>query len=505
MSTLSKKVVYLLLLVGAFKSSSTSAISVPVREPCEASIRHGNLVVYDLQDLPALVFLVLGATPDIFNTWHTLVASEISRRVGQEPLSSRCSGSGSEVGHDVGGMLSDSDIDADMFGADSASVSSDNMSRRMPSMNSLDFGNRSADQGNPGAMSIRWPEALIHHPQSAQESSSSALGSDSFSTLMSLERQDFEKHVRGLQHSELVKLTIKSVGVVKHLQVEKGHLKQQLKTSRQAVRRLKAKHAAFVEKTKHSSEKSKVESLQVEKRGSRLTFRGSVALGVRKAMGLISASSFPLASLVDSSRWTVTRAEVNTWALLIARSRSFHDAFASLLSYIHQRRSHAASSMSVSKSNAVVAVDATPHPVFVPQGNRMLTQSEAIMLDCNFPLPESLSQKDAFLGYNVGAIFFSGDATNAAIWQRQKLQGLETTTSVLVSIDALMNGDLNNAFLRFRQMSFDQRSIRSKVLFSANSLLGCYSCYSYSWTIGQLSSFESNQSFQMGPCNKHFT
>ena len=55
--------------------------------------------------------------------------------------------------------------------------------------------------------------------------------------------------------------------------------------------------------------------------GHKLTWKGNVVLGLRKSMALVFASAFPLASLVETSRWTVTRAELNAWAHVMSRTR----------------------------------------------------------------------------------------------------------------------------------------------------------------------------------------
>ena len=57
---------------------------------------------------------------------------------------------------------------------------------------------------------------------------------------------------------------------------------------------------------------------------TKLTWRGHVSLGLRKAMSIASASSFPQAALLSVSKSTVLRSEVVTGSLLISRSWFFH-------------------------------------------------------------------------------------------------------------------------------------------------------------------------------------
>ena len=46
----------------------------------QVPVKHGNINMYDLQNLPAFVFLVKGITPHIFVGWDGLVSEEIQKR-----------------------------------------------------------------------------------------------------------------------------------------------------------------------------------------------------------------------------------------------------------------------------------------------------------------------------------------------------------------------------------------------------------------------------------------
>ena len=50
----------------------------------------------------------------------------------------------------------------------------------------------------------------------------------------------------------------------------------------------------------------------------------SMTLGLRKLMCIVSASAFPLTTLIDISRWTIIRCEINTWATLLGRTRAWY-------------------------------------------------------------------------------------------------------------------------------------------------------------------------------------
>jgi len=449
-------------------------------------VKHGNINMYDLQNLPAFVFLVKGITPHIFVGWDGLVSEEIQKRnnlsrggnnrsssdtlipgaslqseSGQSDMensgmSDMEMGSGSQSGSmSISGSIDDSGRDVFFFDGDGGSGGFGGDEQ------SLDDHDVGAAAG-PG-MLIRWPEQMtpglrflpIQFPQGGEQAQQEPQsGNRSLSQLLlSPSGPGFEQRVRGMNNNEVVRFAIQAGKQVVKLRQEKDLLKKKLKNSAQKSRRLGMR--LQLSKDKYKSDKTSnqlVESLHVEKRGSRLTFRGSVALGVRKSMGLVSAASFPLTALIDSSRWTVTRAEVHSWALVIARSRAFHELLFLFLRYVHTRREQSVDSAAIPNEDTLVATSDVGASVFVLDG-RVRSQDEAIAIDCGLPLPISAHQRDVFQSFNVGATFFSGDATNTSIWQRQKLQGLETSTSFLVSVDALSKGNMAGAFLRFRQMS----------------------------------------------------
>ena len=439
-------------------------------------MRHGSISMYDLKDLPTFVFLVTGAKPQVFCQWDTMISDEIQRRQRmREPERNR--------GENAQGFyrrmpssLSDVADDHETVGSDSFDLQSESLSfsDALPDGDSQGGSGSvdSAGRGEAGPMSIRWPASMqaqtpmnLQMSHAAIEASQRAAGGSSKSTLLELlQRQGqqpnapcvFTQHVQSLDNHELAEFAINAGKLACRLSNETKVIKKNLKNSQQTVRRLKdrlAKSKAAVVDAKHAT--TQEGSLYVEKRGSRLTFKGSVALGVRKAMGLVSAASFPLTTLIDSSRWTVTRAEVHSWALVVARARAFYTTLFSLLSYVNMKQQHYKETEPSEAPNigtvAKVEDTSTGSLPDLQINNRFISQDEAVSLDCKLPVAASIQQRDLFTAFTVGSTLFSGDATNANIWQRQKLQGLETCTLALVSAEAFDKGDLKSAFARLHQ------------------------------------------------------
>ena len=423
--------------------------------------------MYDLKDLPTFIFLVKGVRPDVFNNWEALLSDEIQRR---RRIKDGLAEEGERLSQPlrVNRQTSMSDfsdsLESDVFlGARASHSQSSGVHDDSLSLSDVNDEGAGTD-ASPMSMSIRWPDTNIAPaaPMQLQVNVEplprATTGPTSLPEFLRLQLQEpnrpcvFERHVPSLTQQQVVSLAINAGKLAVKLTDEKKVLKHQLKMQQQVVRRVKDRLAKSKDAIKSKAD-TEQDTLHVEKRGSRLTFRGSVALGVRKAMGLVSAASFPLTSLVDSSRWTVTRAEVHCWALLIARSRAFYATLLSLLSYVNMQHQQYDNDVGDNAPNcdAIVESDGMRARV-LDASNRFLSQSEAVSMDCKLPVPTSLEQKDIFSAFTVGSTLFSGDATNANIWQRQKLQGLETCTTVLVNADAFVKGDLDSAFVKFHQM-----------------------------------------------------
>ena len=189
-------------------------------------------------------------------------------------------------------------------------------------------------------------------------------------------------------------------------------------------------------------------------RGRRLTWKGYIVVGLRKSIALVSASAFPLASLVQTSRWTVTRSEVLTWALLLARSRCFHDCFYKLLHLLREKEDEAAQNVqdagnAMGEGQLVLAADGSREG---EAGDTAPNVSEEVALRQDLGIPAAGDVSSEHFKFQMGATYWCGDATNSSIWNRQKLQGLEFASGVLCSLKALKELRTDKAIRTWRGM-----------------------------------------------------
>lgn len=225
-------------------------------------------------------------------------------------------------------------------------------------------------------------------------------------------------------------------------------LKKKLRLCQQENRRLRIKF----EEMKNTAREKDQQALAVTRKTVKLTFSGSVAMGVRKALALTSAASFSLATLIDTSRWTVCRCEVIAWAVIIARAKRFHESVYEQLVQLRQielavsKVSSAASHQSAETSNySCCSIVQAPAAMSVFQ-----TEKEAVLRDCGLASrASSLVGTGNHCSFVLGGTSFCGDATNSTIWKRQKLQGLEVVTMILKDPQAVATGRYAEAFTEF--------------------------------------------------------
>ena len=201
-------------------------------------------------------------------------------------------------------------------------------------------------------------------------------------------------------------------------------------------------------------------SLEVVRTGRRLTWKTSMTLGLRKLMCIVSASAFPLTTLIDISRWTIIRCEINTWATLLGRTRAWYKIVNMLLielcRYWAQGNDVSFDLVPAGEVHDIKRKDRTPTPP-----TQWQTQDDAIRDDFGLPCSSSLlssltvklNQSDLDWIGTVGSTFWSGDATNSSIWKRQKLQGLEVRSTLLVNRRALGDELYDQAFRIMKSMS----------------------------------------------------
>ena len=85
------------------------------------------------------------------------------------------------------------------------------------------------------------------------------------------------------------------------------------------------------------------------------------------------------------------------------------------------------------------------------------TQDDMLCQTFNLPLLDSLDDLSKMASTDghrsLGTTFFCGDATNSSIWQKQKVQGLLVSTSLITNWKALEETRYDDAFSGMTAMS----------------------------------------------------
>ena len=162
------------------------------------------------------------------------------------------------------------------------------------------------------------------------------------------------------------------------------------------------------------------------KNSVRLSRRGFVALGVRKALAWSSSVAFPLLTLVDTSRQTVTRAENAVWAMIVSRSGAWHKCVYDALKQVANWMQCSAPQFQCTPDHADHAdsLAMVSSDLGLPQPSSWLVHPWAL---CSQPDDQS-GQQSLF---SLGGTALSGDATNSGIWRRNKLQSLLVTSAIM--------------------------------------------------------------------------
>lgn len=197
-----------------------------------------------------------------------------------------------------------------------------------------------------------------------------------------------------------------------------------------------------------------------------MNWKGLVTLGLRKGIALVSANSFPQASLLDVSRQSVSRADILCSAYLVARTMAFHKMVYSLLESFATRQRRANNPLE-DEGDAIPdtipddSLDLVP-ATFNQQIQTDINSSQDDMICAVLGVPPASSADPQAFANMVsqhrkpgllGATYWCGDATNASIWQRQKLQGLMVQSSLVSDWSALTNLDYDAAFTTQTAMS----------------------------------------------------
>ena len=268
-----------------------------------------------------------------------------------------------------------------------------------------------------------------------------------------------------LDHEGLARQWFLQLACIRKQSSDLTSVRKTSKRKSQQIRRLEAQLVQKKQRIKDMVDGTQQTSLDIVRTGRRLTWKTSVTLGLRKIMCVVSANSFPLASLIDVSRWTIIRCEIVSWAVLLGRTRSWYKVVMGLIRYGCQnlQKDHRSISFDMVAASGVRDLEDDVEQKSPNESVSVLTQDDAIREDFGLPSgPALLSQLIVnerhtdmnWVGF-VGSTFWSGDATNSSIWKRQKLQGIEIRSTLLINRRALGEESYDQAFRITSCMSLD--------------------------------------------------
>ena len=286
------------------------------------------------------------------------------------------------------------------------------------------------------------------------------------STLVKLKDQDTLTMLNTLTKDQVVGVCMSVISHAAQLSNKLIETQKSRKGWYQSSTRLTKRLAAAKETIQKLKSPSVTDALQVKQPNmKRLTWRGMVVLGLRKGITLVSANSFPNASLIEVSRQSVLRAEILCGAYLITRAVMFHFFIYTLLHNVANHRTPtrgghregnigapAGNVDDVNVANQIVLANEQP----TNHTESTHSQDQLMCKSLNIPPVDDITTFTRMIstsGHCLGTTFFSGDATNASIWQRQKLQGLLVNTSQITDWTALSHEDYDHAFTGMTAMS----------------------------------------------------
>ena len=412
----------------------------------------------------------------IWTTWHRNIQDEIKRRQSLKRSSSEAlmassytEGSQSTVGFLRSSSLTDgSSVDGFTHDEPPESIGRPEIEREMNILwppTSTPVNNESTQPMHP----VQLVNPVDH--MQMQLVDANVVASDIFtpdrfkpSTLVKSKDQDTLTMLNTLTKEQVVGVCMSMISHAAQLDKKLIETQKSRKGWYQSASRLTKRLAAAKETIQELKSPSVVDALQVKQSNAkRLTWRGMVVLGLRKGITLVSANSFPNASLIEVSRQSVARAEILCGAYLITRAVMFHFFIYTLLCNMANHRTPtrgghregdigAASGGNDNVVNQIVLADEQP----AHDTGSLHSQDQMMCESLNIPPVDDIKTFIKMIstsGHCLGTTFFSGDATNASIWQRQKLQGLLVNTSHVTDWAALSCEDYDHAFTGMTAMS----------------------------------------------------
>ena len=310
-------------------------VQCPVQS-CIQVIGQGGHILFKVVSIPHWLRLAgIAFSGQVVQDWDSHVASEINKRLNKKRQLDTLGSFDSSA--DTDNLFGDTDTPAEL-----------NAGSGQPSIMGFD--------GSPSIL-IDYPiniefQRQPSQPQSAASQSVGAVsdkedaglslaldtlprwGNRELKTIRDLAQKPFQEQKMFLQS-----LTVKDIeshyyqqlACIQQMSDELAQSRKTVRTRNQRIRRLESRLATAQSDLVETGE---CKSLDIIRKGRRLTWRTSIVLGLRKLMCIVSASSFPLCTLTDVSRWTVTRCEVLAWAVLMGRVCSWHHTVLALLKHV---------------------------------------------------------------------------------------------------------------------------------------------------------------------------
>ena len=315
--------------------------------------------------------------------------------------------------------------------------------------------------------------ALQDIPQQAAIQSTARVDVDS---LCELDRSARESLLQSLSKNQLVSFGIRQLDLIDKQNDQLIKFKKDIRRVKQQNRRITQRNASqknLIAHVKHPP----MDDLDVMRGyAKKVSWRGAISLGLRKSISFVSAASFPNAALLDLGRNTVIRAEILVNTYVITRTVLFHRVFYILLKRlasaqqrqpdVHEQPAGTVGGMmlvELESANPSQTQIQTPQIETGAHGPHDISHDDAICQDLQLPLlsspVSSLSSMMAAVNatgqldvFSIGATFWANDATNASIWQRNKLQGILVHSSLMVDWHALCREDYISAFHTHKAM-----------------------------------------------------
>ena len=280
-----------------------------------------------------------------------------------------------------------------------------------------------------------------------------------------IRKTEAEQHMTldSLTKAQLVSFGLHQLVLINTQTNQIASFRHEARMDKQRVRRAVKKQMVMKDKMftmQNSTEDMNLEVLQKGKK--KVSWRGAISLGLRKSISYVSASSFPNAALIQVGRNTVIRAEILVNAFLITRTVTFHRILYLLLEQLASSQRHHCGTQSEPDARvgrSIVSVSVDTSTLRLNETECIKSHDDALCQDLQLPpLSSFLAERGPMVSsgdktvYSLGLTFWANDATNASIWQRNKLQGLMTWSSIMIDWHALCQGNYADAFRSHKAM-----------------------------------------------------